>query len=314
MRAGRSLVTVGALGTAFLALGAAPAAAQAESQSLSISTSDRNARFGQVVEVRGQAPAQVGGRDGTLQFRPRGGTWRRVKSVVIPADGRYAVRTIARRSGALRVFVPPAAGGAASGGGGAEAQTSAPRAVDVSARIVTATRRLDVLAGRGAKVTGRLTPAVPGRTVALQQRSGGGWRTIARATTSSSGRYVLRHTPRRMGTATVRVRFGGDQVNRAAGRSAGRLNVYRRSHASWYGPGFYGRQTGCGPRLRTGQLGVAHKRLPCGTMVTFRHKGRSVRVPVIDRGPYIAGREWDLTAATARRLGFSGHGPVWSTR
>jgi rare lipoprotein A len=36
-------------------------------------------------------------------------------------------------------------------------------------------------------------------------------------------------------------------------------------------------------------------------------------VPVIDRGPYVAGREWDLTGATARALGFSGAGVIWST-
>jgi rare lipoprotein A (peptidoglycan hydrolase) len=48
--------------------------------------------------------------------------------------------------------------------------------------------------------------------------------------------------------------------------------------------------------------------------VTFRHRGRVVRVRVIDRGPYVGGREYDLTAATARRLGFAGHGPVQATR
>src|SRR3712207_9322983 len=67
-------------------------------------------------------------------------------------------------------------------------------------------------------------------------------------------------------------------------RSLGRVNVYRVALASWYGPGLYGNRTGCGGRLTYGKLGVAHKSLPCGTKVTFRHRGRSVRVPVIDRG------------------------------
>jgi rare lipoprotein A (peptidoglycan hydrolase) len=35
---------------------------------------------------------------------------------------------------------------------------------------------------------------------------------------------------------------------------------------------------------------------------------------VIDRGPYVGGREYDLTAAAARKLGFSGHGPIQATR
>jgi rare lipoprotein A len=45
-------------------------------------------------------------------------------------------------------------------------------------------------------------------------------------------------------------------------------------------------------------------------MVTFRYAGRALRVPVIDRGPYIAGREWDLTGATAIALSFNGLGPI----
>ncbi len=86
---------------------------------------------------------------------------------------------------------------------------------------------------------------------------------------------------------------------RSGKRALGRLNVYRAANASWYGPGLYGNRTGCGGTLDAGRLGVAHKSLPCGTMVTLKHGRRSVRVPVIDRGPYVAGREYDLTAATA---------------
>jgi Lytic transglycolase len=58
--------------------------------------------------------------------------------------------------------------------------------------------------------------------------------------------------------------------------------------------------------LHRNDLGVAHKTLPCGTMVTFRYHGKGIRVPVIDRGPYIEGREWDLTGATAVALDFNG--------
>ena len=39
-----------------------------------------------------------------------------------------------------------------------------------------------------------------------------------------------------------------------------------------------------------------------------------MRVPVIDRGPYVGGREYDLTEATARRLKFKGHGAILSTQ
>lgn len=87
-----------------------------------------------------------------------------------------------------------------------------------------------------------------------------------------------------------------------------RLTGWQSSVASVYFD--YGGPLACGGRLRRDQFGVANKNLPCGTMVTFRYGGRALRVPVIDRGPYIAGREWDLTGATAIALGFPGLGPV----
>ncbi len=75
----------------------------------------------------------------------------------------------------------------------------------------------------------------------------------------------------------------------------------------------YGLGLACGGLLGRHQLGVAHKTAPCGTLITFTYGGRSITVPVIDRGPYIAGREWDLTGATAEALGFPGLGPIqWS--
>jgi hypothetical protein len=72
----------------------------------------------------------------------------------------------------------------------------------------------------------------------------------------------------------------------------------------------YGLGLACGGVLGRYQLGVAHKTAPCGTLVTFTYGGRSLTVPVIDRGPYIAGREWDLTGATAEALGFPGLGEI----
>jgi rare lipoprotein A (peptidoglycan hydrolase) len=72
----------------------------------------------------------------------------------------------------------------------------------------------------------------------------------------------------------------------------------------------YGLPIACGGVLHVPQLGVANKTLPCGTEVIFRYGGRAIRVPVIDRGPYIPGREWDLTGATALALHFPGLGPI----
>ena len=80
---------------------------------------------------------------------------------------------------------------------------------------------------------------------------------------------------------------------------------YRAAKATWYGPGLFGNKTACGQVLTHRILGVAHKRLPCGTKVALRYRGRTVVVPVIDRGPYAHGVDYDLTQATARKLGMA---------
>jgi hypothetical protein len=74
---------------------------------------------------------------------------------------------------------------------------------------------------------------------------------------------------------------------------------------SWYGPGFYGSGTACGQKYSRTIMGVAHRTLPCGTMVTFRNpqNGRQITVPVIDRGPYVAGRTWDMSRGLCEYLG-----------
>ena len=78
------------------------------------------------------------------------------------------------------------------------------------------------------------------------------------------------------------------------------------SEATFYGPGLYGNGTACGQQLTPDTRGVAHKSLPCGTMVEFEWQGNHVIVPVIDRGPY-SDAEWDLTAATCRDLSVPGN-------
>ncbi len=130
-----------------------------------------------------------------------------------------------------------------------------------------------------------------------------------RARTGAVGRFRLRYGPSHRQRA-LRVRFAGAPGEDGSERAVGRLNVYRLAEASWYGGEG---SLACGGWLTSATLGVANKTLPCGTLVTLRYDGRTVRVPVIDRGPYVAGREFDLTEATKRALGFDGVGEVWAT-
>ena len=80
---------------------------------------------------------------------------------------------------------------------------------------------------------------------------------------------------------------------------------------SFYGPGgFYGRRTACGLTLTKDLKGVANRTLPCGTLVTFEWKGKTLTVPVVDRGPYVSGRIFDLTGGACTYLNHCFTGPI----
>jgi rare lipoprotein A len=198
-------------------------------------------------------------------------------------------------------------GGAASGAAGLAGLGAAPAHVSLTVRRPD----LNVLADHASTIAGTLEPGLSGRTVALQALGSRGWSTIASTHTSRGGRFRVRYVPHRAGSERLRLRFAGDAADLSARRSLGRLNVYRLAEASWYGGGG---GLACGGELTSATMGVANKTLPCGTLVTLRYGDRTVQVRVIDRGPYVAGREFDLTEATKRALGFGDVGEVWSTR
>ena len=105
-----------------------------------------------------------------------------------------------------------------------------------------------------------------------------------------------------------RLRFDPPSPRRAPGRSApvgagSTSGWHHDSDISWFGPGLYGNGTACGKTLTKTLVGVAHRTLPCGTLVTFRYKGVTLTVPVVDRGPFVAGRTWDLTHGACAMLG-----------
>jgi rare lipoprotein A (peptidoglycan hydrolase) len=80
--------------------------------------------------------------------------------------------------------------------------------------------------------------------------------------------------------------------------------VHRTGIATWFGPGFYGKETACGQVMTPAIVGVANRTLPCGTLVKLSYRGQLLTVPVIDRGPYgHSGADWDLTTGAARTLG-----------
>lgn len=82
--------------------------------------------------------------------------------------------------------------------------------------------------------------------------------------------------------------------------------------ASWYGPGFAGNLTASGDVFNPQAMTAAHKSLPFGTQVEVCYNGCEV-VTINDRGPYVAGREYDLSQGAAQAIGLGGTGTIDAT-
>ena len=106
--------------------------------------------------------------------------------------------------------------------------------------------------------------------------------------------------------AITRVNSGGAKKLPGAVAVPGTENGYYTARAAPYGPTAGHRRTACGqPFLKTTE-GVAHPVLPCGVRVYIRFHGREVLTQVVDRGPNVPGRAFDLTKALANRLDLHG--------
>lgn len=77
---------------------------------------------------------------------------------------------------------------------------------------------------------------------------------------------------------------------------------WSRSWSTYYGPGLYGNRTACGHTLVRRTWAVAHRTLPCGTVVELRYRHRTFRARVIDRGPFGTSAEFDLTERLAKAM------------
>jgi hypothetical protein len=230
---------------------------------------------------------------------------------------------------ALALAVPAAAGAAdatttpAPSPGGLS--FSDPDAPTVFADGSTLSAPLGQLVGGSVAVHGTVAGTKPGAAVAVQRLDPvSGWVTVATATVSPDGSYDASFTADHAQKTTVRaiaagaattatrsVAGGGAASASAEGRA---LTLYRRARVTWYGPGFYGKRTACGKRLTTKLLGVANKTLPCGTLVDLYNNGKTVTVPVVDRGPFRKGTSYDLTVATARALGVAATAVIGAVR
>jgi rare lipoprotein A (peptidoglycan hydrolase) len=67
-----------------------------------------------------------------------------------------------------------------------------------------------------------------------------------------------------------------------------------------------GTKTACGVTLRPNSPGVSHPVLPCGIKIVIAHDGNEVLTEVVDRGPSVPGRDFDVTLAVAQQLELRG--------
>lgn len=214
----------------------------------------------------------------------------------------------------MRFILPAALAAAAlaTGPGAVLAQTRPNRPPErVRSHVSLHVSSHDVLSRHRLLLRGRLRPGGRRRVKVVVRGPRG---TTLRATSRRGGTFVLSWRPRRIGAYTVRAYGLHAPGARSALSEVRRVTAYRTAAASYYGPGLYGGALACGGTLRPGTLGVASKTLPCGSKVRLRYRGRSVTVPVVDRGPYAAGRDYDLTEATRARLHFPSTGVLLSSR
>lgn len=288
--------TATALGLA-LVLGTVGAAwAQTASPQPRITSIPSSVDFRRDVVIEGRLENGMPGEDVYVQKAVDGGPWRRVAHDLTDDNGRvrFRLRDVKRSASYRLVWVDEAS---------ASPQHSDRARVGVRARLTMQTTKTHLMRDRRVRIYGSLFPKVPGRSVVVAQRVAGQWRRIA-SVKAADGSFSTYFRPGHAGFRRLRAQFTGDHLNRRA--SVGdAIRVYKPDLATWYGPGFYGNRTACGQRLRQDTLGVAHRRLPCGTKVNLLYNGRTISVPVIDRGPYTSA-DWDLTEKTADRLGFSG--------
>lgn len=247
----------------------------------------------------------------------------------------------------VALFAVPATASAQSGGGVAPTTTATASAPSTTSTATTpapstptpadpaepALRPTATLAGAGTwratastvaskpvRLSGTFNRKLRGKTVRFERLVGTKWRRATTAKVRSNGRFSARWRTRSTQVHELRARVTGATTRAAApaaGDTAGtvQIEVTGKVKATFYGPGLYGQKTACGQTLTPSTVGVAHRTLPCGTKVEIRRGGKSVVLPVIDRGPFANDATFDITKAAASDIGVDGVNAVtWIKR
>jgi rare lipoprotein A len=194
------------------------------------------------------------------------------------------------------------AAGCISGAGVVTASADGP-----AAQAPTLFTRPGEMLGHTLRFRGSVGADQAGRTLQIQrQQTDGEWVSTATAVVAQDGSFLARWRTDAIGSFQVRAIVAGAEAQAAAATPlTTSTTVYRPVRATWFGPGFYGKHTACGQVMTHALLGVAHRTLPCGTPVALFFGGKTVTVPVVDRGPFANGARYDLTSAAAESLGMA---------
>ncbi len=218
-------------------------------------------------------------------------------------------------------------GSGGSGGTGAQPIVTQPADLTVSASAdgITVATSESALMHQTVQFTGSAPASDAGDTIEIERmgpQTDSIWVSTAQTQVPAGGSFTVTWRASQSGLFSIRAALSPSTVEgtlTSAGVGAGAaptpqtastasgalsMTVYRPTVATWYGgPTMFGHHTACGEMLRPSTLGAANKTLPCGTQVRIYFAGRSIVVPVIDRGPYVTGVTWDLTEATAKAIG-----------
>lgn len=182
--------------------------------------------------------------------------------------------------------------------------------VSTTGNGVTLQTMASAILRKGLTFSGTAPQSLAGDTIEIARsghQTNWTWAPTVSATIGSDGSFSATWVTNHIGRFSIRAVISGSSVAQTADATPSlTVTVYRPSLATQYGPGFYGRRTACGQKLRRGMIGVANRTLKCGTSVAIYYQGRTLVVPVIDRGPYANGADWDLTMATGQALGING--------
>ncbi len=183
--------------------------------------------------------------------------------------------------------------------------------VSTSGNGITLQTNASGILRKGLEFSGTAPTQMAGQTIQIQRsghQTNWTWANTVTAIVGSDGTFDAVWQTDHIGQFAMRAVLAttSSQAEGASMTPSLTTTVYRPSRATEYGPGFYGKKTACGQRLRRGTIGLANRTLRCGESVAVYYKGRTLVVPVIDRGPYANGADWDLTVATGKALGLTG--------